>query len=86
MALDIDSKEPELIGSRELNSSSSLAQKEQLKDPDQAYNFLTQVNASHDATSSVDLRKLRRKIDWYIVPIMFLCYTMQFIDKVSLNV
>lgn len=86
MALDAESKQSELVGSRELNSSSSLAPKEQLRDPDQAYNFLTQINASTDATASVDLKKLRRKIDWYIVPIMFLCYTMQFIDKVSLNV
>ncbi|KAI9892306.1 MAG: hypothetical protein M1814_001505 [Vezdaea aestivalis] len=28
---------------------------------------------------------LRRKIDWRIVPIMFACYTMQFLDKVLIN-
>lgn len=37
-------------------------------------------------TSASDLKALRRKIDWHIVPIMFCCYTMQFIDKVLLNV
>ncbi len=43
----------------------------------------------HHATSHVealDLKALRRKIDWRIVPLAFLCYTMQFIDKVLINV
>ncbi|KAL9942783.1 hypothetical protein D7B24_004172 [Verticillium nonalfalfae] len=35
--------------------------------------------------AQVDLAKLRRKIDWHIVPLMFCCYTMQFLDKVILN-
>ncbi|RPA93284.1 MFS general substrate transporter [Choiromyces venosus 120613-1] len=30
-------------------------------------------------------KSLIRKIDWRIVPIMFACYTMQFIDKVLIN-
>jgi hypothetical protein len=34
----------------------------------------------------IDLAALRRKIDWHIVPLMFLCYTLQFLDKVILNV
>ncbi|KAL2155729.1 hypothetical protein VTH82DRAFT_471 [Thermothelomyces myriococcoides] len=34
---------------------------------------------------SIDLKALRRKIDWRIVPLMFLCYTLQFLDKVILN-
>ena len=29
---------------------------------------------------------LLRKIDWRILPIMFLAYFLQFLDKVSLNV
>ncbi|OAQ60344.1 allantoate permease [Pochonia chlamydosporia 170] len=33
----------------------------------------------------VNLGKLRRKIDWRIVPLMFCCYTMQFLDKVIYN-
>ena len=35
---------------------------------------------------SVNLRALRRRIDWHILPLAFLCYTMQFIDKVLINV
>ena len=54
------------------------------RDLDRAYYYLEQAgtNVTHD----IDLQALRRKIDWRIVPIMFCAYTMQFIDKVLLNV
>ncbi|KAH8896702.1 MFS general substrate transporter [Thozetella sp. PMI_491] len=51
-------------------------------DLDVAYNFIKEHD---DASNSVNLTALRRKIDLHIVPIMFLCYTMQFLDKVILN-
>lgn len=86
MASSIDEKTAEVVGSHEVSSTSDTSQKPRLDDPDQAYNFLANVDASSDAAAQVDLKRLRRKIDWYIVPIMFCCYTMQFIDKVSLNV
>ena len=44
---------------------------------------------SHCATGHgelKDLKALRRKVDWRLVPLAFLCYTMQFIDKVLINV
>lgn len=69
-----------------VKSDSNLGRNQDMKDPDQAYNFLTSIHGSKEAAEQVDLKRLRRKIDWYIVPVMFLCYTMQFIDKVSLNV
>lgn len=83
----MDMKTSERIASSEVASTADSAHplKEHLSDPDLAYSFLAKVNIGQDV-SEVDLAKLRRKIDWYIVPIMFLCYTMQFIDKVSLNV
>ena len=56
------------------------------KETDQAYEFLAKHHVSSDATSHINLKALRRKIDWHVVTIMFLCYTMQFIDKISLNV
>ncbi|KAB5523170.1 putative allantoate protein [Coniochaeta sp. 2T2.1] len=37
------------------------------------------------AVEAVDITALRRKIDFRIVPLMFLCYTLQFLDKVILN-
>lgn len=57
------------------------------RDLDQAY-WYVQESGSHkeDKASAIELKALRRKTDWWIVPIMFCCYTMQFIDKVSLNV
>ncbi|OSS53969.1 hypothetical protein B5807_01780 [Epicoccum nigrum] len=52
---------------------------------DDAWSYLnTQHHDGHD-TSSVNINALRRKIDWRIVPLMFGCYTMQFLDKVILN-
>jgi hypothetical protein len=57
-----------------------------LKDPDQAYYFLEGLSDAGGADVFQDLKALRRKIDRRIVPIMFCCYTMQFIDKVALNV
>lgn len=52
---------------------------------DQAYWYVQDSQNVVEATPR-ELRSLRRKIDFWIVPIMFCCYTMQFIDKVSLNV
>ncbi|KAK4224218.1 putative allantoate protein [Podospora fimiseda] len=36
-------------------------------------------------SDAVDITALRRRIDFRIVPLMFLCYTLQFLDKVILN-
>ena len=57
------------------------------RDIDQAYSYMQ--NAQRDDLTELspnELKKLRRKIDYWIIPIMFCCYTMQFIDRVSLNV
>ncbi|KAK1762510.1 allantoate permease [Phialemonium atrogriseum] len=51
-------------------------------DVDGAWKFLDN-HRGDDA--STDIKALRRKIDWHIVPLMFLCYTMQFLDKVIYN-
>lgn len=52
------------------------------KDVDEAYKFLV----SHaESTSDLDLKRITRKVDWRIVPIMFLIYLFNFLDKVSLN-
>lgn len=55
-----------------------------VSDIDAAWKFL---DANRDKTEldQVNMAKLRIKIDWHIVPLMFLCYTMQFLDKVTLN-
>lgn len=69
-----------------VKSDPDLTRTHDLRDPDQAYSFLTSVHGSKEGAEHVDLKRLRRRVDWYIIPVMFLCYTMQFIDKVSLNV
>lgn len=53
---------------------------------DDAWSYLQHQLDNEVDTSGVDLKELRRKIDWHIVPLMFGCYTMQFLDKVILNV
>jgi hypothetical protein len=55
---------------------------------DAAWKYLDTNRDVNDTTDGepVDLAALRRKIDWHIVPLMFLCYTLQFLDKVILNV
>lgn len=58
------------------------------QDMDRAYDFLAKAGAgfSEEQTPAVDLRRLRRRVDWRIVPLMFACYTLSFLDKVLLNV
>jgi hypothetical protein len=53
----------------------------------------TQMDTKDEKRASVDYavgemesdRALLRRIDWRILPIMFLTYFLQFLDKVSLN-
>ncbi|KAM0245281.1 hypothetical protein ACHAP5_005512 [Fusarium lateritium] len=52
---------------------------------DAAWKFLDQNRDAAGASEAVDIDRLRRKIDRHIVPLMFCCYTMQFLDKVILN-
>jgi hypothetical protein len=53
---------------------------------DGAWKFLDDHREVAANSEPVDIDRLRRKIDWHIVPLMFCCYTMQFLDKVILNV
>ena len=58
-----------------------------LAEVDAAWTFLDSHRDAANIEDSVpaDLAALRREIDWRIVPLMFCCYTMQFLDKVNLN-
>ncbi|EFR00101.1 allantoate permease [Nannizzia gypsea CBS 118893] len=51
-------------------------------DADAAYDFLHQQDID---LSSVDEKALLRKIDWMIVPLMWACYNLQYVDKVLIN-
>ncbi|KAK6330479.1 hypothetical protein TWF696_003370 [Orbilia brochopaga] len=52
---------------------------------DAALVFIQQQRTLHGHEPPIDDRRLLKKIDFRIVPIMFACYTMQFIDKVNIN-
>lgn len=45
------------------------------------------LEENHDAShlDEVNDKDVVRKIDWRVVPLMLLCYTLQFLDKVVLN-
>ena len=44
------------------------------------------LEGHEDQSAYVDLRALRHKIDRRLMPYMFCCYVLQFLDKVMLNV
>ena len=52
---------------------------------DAALEYLVQEREGTATMTSEDEKKLVRKIDWMIVPLMFCCYNMQFLDKTLLN-
>jgi hypothetical protein len=52
---------------------------------DEAWTFLNSLANTNLETRIIDIKTLRRKIDWHIIPLLFACYTMQFLDKVILN-
>lgn len=73
---DTASKQPEVA-----------AQQHPSEKQDEALRYLENHNGISAAeVDAVDLKALRTKIDWHIVPLMFLCYFLQFIDKVIINV
>lgn len=55
-------------------------------DTDQAYEFLSSTQVSAAQVLAVDLSSLRRRVDYRLVPFMWLCYTMCWLDKAILNV
>ena len=56
------------------------AEKGAYKNADKALEFL-KYNETGEEHAVVDERKLVRRIDWMIVPIMFACYFLQYLDK-----
>lgn len=50
------------------------------KNADKALEFL-RTEAEVGEGEDVDEKRLVRKIDWMIVPMMFMCYLLQYLDK-----
>lgn len=53
---------------------------------DDSLNFLQQQNIQGNDDNPIDEKALVRRIDYRIVPLMFCCYLVGFLDKVLINV
>lgn len=53
---------------------------DELKDKDEALTFLRKEEVG-DESQYVDERALLRKIDWMVMPLMFCCYLLEYLDK-----
>ncbi|TKA28433.1 hypothetical protein B0A50_03900 [Salinomyces thailandicus] len=80
---NIDQKEQYPVAPRP-NSPVFYDEKTPVKDGDAALDFLRGEAVPGEA-ETIDERKLVRKIDWMVVPLMFACYLLQFLDKSLLN-
>lgn len=57
-------------------------EKNTYKDADKALEFLRfNEEGEEGIVVAIDEKALVRKIDWMIVPIMFACYFLQYLDK-----
>jgi hypothetical protein len=65
-------------------TEASSIEKPAFKDGDKALDFL-RSEAEIGETDLIDEKQLVRKIDFMIVPIMFGCYCLQYLDKSLLN-
>lgn len=66
---------------REIKES-GFGEKSVYKDADKALEFLRDNGESEEGgVVAVDEGVLVRKIDWMVVPIMFACYFLQYLDK-----
>ena len=75
-----------IAGEEKENSDAGLRKNKGGKDFDRAHQYILDSIDRAEPDLPVDLKALRRRIDRKIVPIMFCCYTLQFVDKVLLNV
>lgn len=67
-------------------STTEVARLQHMQHPDRALDFLTRTGYNNTTMCYIDLQAVRWKVDWHLVPLMFLCYSAQFVDKVALNV
>lgn len=56
-----------------------------VKNADAALDFLRHEEGGVREMTLEDERRLRRKIDWMIVPLMWCCYCLQYLDKTLIN-
>jgi hypothetical protein len=51
------------------------------KKVDEALHFLDDSHVAEGEFSDINDKKLMRKIDWMLMPLMFACYFLQYSDK-----
>lgn len=66
----------------DMQPDEAFPEKSNARDGDEALDFLRKEEVGGEI-SEVDQKKLVRKIDWMIVPLMFLCYCMQVSSKLN---
>ena len=54
------------------------------RDVDEALKYL-EAAGDNINLEDVDEKKLMRKVDWMLMPLMFLCYFLQYSDKTLIN-
>ncbi|KAI8255456.1 Thiamine pathway transporter THI73 [Colletotrichum sp. SAR11_239] len=70
--------------SREAQPETIVGEVKDVSNADAALEFLRQCGDVNPMTDE-DERRLKRKIDWRIVPLMFACYILQYLDKTLIN-
>lgn len=53
---------------------------------DEAWKFLESHSETTPLATTKELRRVRRKADFSVLPLLFACYMLHFIDKALLNV
>ena len=51
------------------------------KKVDEALHFLDDSHVAEGELSEINDKKLMRKVDWMLMPLMFACYFLQYSDK-----
>ena len=62
------------------SQTEEMPEKPRFKDGDKALEFLRTEAGDHEG-EDIDEKALVRKIDWMVVPLMFCCYLLQYLDK-----
>ena len=84
MASQNEVKEPTLHDSSDDVTIENGTVNANIKDGDAALDFLKHEHAEGPLTREEE-RRLVRKIDWMIVPLMWCCYCLQYLDKTLIN-
>lgn len=69
---------------RGISPDADIGEVKDVRNADAALSFLRRESVVRPMTGK-DEKKLVRKIDWYIMPLMWSCYCLQYLDKTLIN-